>query len=110
MLRLRRGKWHGPRLCPKQWRRQRSPVFLTSLGGGVDLEAEATAREKEKSIAAKRVAAEAGAETRVRVEAKAEVRDWYVGILVVVLNKFKAASNGLNRAMVGSKEDTKEKL
>ena len=41
----------------------------------VKTEAGATAREKEKVIATKRVAAEAGAETRVRVEAKANVRN-----------------------------------
>ena len=60
-------------------------------------------------ISAKRVAAEGGAETRVRVEAKAEVRYLDVGILANVLNKIKAASNGLKRAMVGSKEETKDK-
>ena len=74
-----------------------------------DPEAEATARAKEKAIFAKTVAAEAGAETRVRVEAKAEVRDQDVGILTDVLNKVKAAFNGLKRAMVGAKEETKEK-
>ena len=73
-------------------------------------EAEATARAKEKYITSNRVAAEAGAETRFRVEAKAEVRDQDVGILTVVLNKFKAASNGLKRAMVVDEEDTKEKV
>ena len=60
-------------------------------------------------ISAKRVAAEGGAETRVRVEAKAEVRYLDVGILANVLNKIKAASNRLKRAMVGSKEETKDK-
>ena len=73
----------------------------------MEYEAEATARNKDKSIAAKRVAVEAGAETRVRVEAKAEVRDRDLGILTVVLNKVKAKSNRLKRAMVGAKEDTK---
>ena len=48
---------------------------------------------KETSIAAKRVVAEAGAETRVRVEAKSEVRDWDGGVLTDVLNKFKDVSN-----------------
>ena len=72
-------------------------------------EAEATARAKDKAISAKRVVVEAGAETRVRVEAKAEVRDRYLGIFTVFLNKVKAESNGLKRAMVGAKEDTKEK-
>ena len=52
---------------------------------------------------------EAVTETRVRVEAKAEVRDWYLVILTVALNKFKAESNGLKRAVVGAKEDNKEK-
>ena len=56
------------------------------------------------------MAAEAGAETRFRVEAKAEVRDRYVGILTVILNKVKAESNGLLRAMVEDEEDTKEKV
>ena len=73
-------------------------------------ESEATARAKEKAIAAKRVAAEAGAETRVKVEAKAEVRERDLGILTDILNKVKAESNGLKREMVGSKEDTKERL
>ena len=59
----------------------------------VDPEAKATERAKEKYIAAKRVTAEVVAETRVRVEAKADVRYQDVGILAVVLNKFKAASN-----------------
>ena len=47
--------------------------------------------------------AEAGAETRFRLESKAEVRDQYVGIFMDILNKFKAASNGLKRVVVGSK-------
>ena len=47
--------------------------------------------------------AEAGAETRFRLESKAEVRDQYVGILMDILNKVKAASNGLKRVVVGSK-------
>ena len=72
-------------------------------------EAEATARNKDKSIAAKRVAVEAGAETRVRVEAKSEVRDRDLGILTVVLNKVKAESNVFKKAVVGAKEDNKEK-
>ena len=72
-------------------------------------EAEATARAKEKYITSNRVAAEAGAETRFRVEAKAEVRDWDGGILTVILKKVKDASNVMKRVMVGSKEDTKEK-
>ena len=33
----------------------------------------------------------------------------YLGILTVVLNKVKAESNGFNSAMVGAKEDTKDK-
>ena len=57
----------------------------------MELEYEDTARAKEKSITAKRVEAEAGAETRVRVEAKAEVRDQDVGVLTDLLNKVKAA-------------------
>ena len=73
----------------------------------MDTEDEETAKEKEKDIYAKRVAAEAGAETRVRVEANAEVRDWDVGILTVVLNKVKTASKRLKMAMVGAEEDTK---
>ena len=73
-------------------------------------ESEGTARAKEKAIAAKRVAEEAGAETRVRVEAKSEVRERDVGILTDVLNKVKAESNGLKRAIVGSKEETKDRL
>ena len=64
---------------------------------------------KEKSIAAKRAAAEAGAVTRVRVKYKAEVRDRDMGILTEVLKTVKSASNGLKRAMVGSEEETKEK-
>ena len=65
---------------------------------------------KEKYITAKRMAAEAGAETRVRVEAKAEFMDRHVGILTFVLNKVNASSNGFKRAMVGAKEYTKEKV
>ena len=68
----------------------------------VELEAKATARSKEKDIAAKRVAAETGAEARIRVEAKAELNDLYVGILMDVLNNVKDESNRLKRAMVGS--------
>ena len=52
---------------------------------------------------------EAGAETRVRLEAKAEVRDQYVGIFTDVLNKVNAEFNGLKREMVGAEEETKEK-
>ena len=55
------------------------------------------------------MAAEAGDETRFRVKAKDEVRDWDVGILMDVLNKVKAAPNVLKRAMVGAEGDTKEK-
>ena len=66
-------------------------------------------RVKDKSINAKRVVAESGDVIRVRVEAKSEVRDRDVRILADVLNKVKSASNGLNRAVVGSKEDTKDK-
>ena len=72
----------------------------------VESEAEATARVKEKAITSKRMA-EAGDMNRFRVEAKAEVRDRDVEILTDILNKVKAASNGLKRAMVVSKEDTK---
>ena len=72
-------------------------------------EAKSALRAKEKIIGAKRVAAETGAETRVRVEAKAEIRKQYVGILTDALNKVKASFNRLKRAMVGSKEDTKER-
>ena len=75
----------------------------------MDPEAEATARAKDKATAAKRVVVEASTENRVRVEAKAEFRYWDLGILTVVLNKVKAESNGLKRAMVGAKEDTKDK-
>ena len=73
----------------------------------MDTEAEVTARVKEKEIAAKKVAAEAGTMTRVRVEARDEFRDRDVGILRDVLNKVKAESKGLKRAMVGAKEETK---
>ena len=52
---------------------------------------------------------ESGAETRFRVETKVEVRDQDLGIFTDVLNKVKAESNELKRAMVGTKEDTKEK-
>ena len=76
----------------------------------MDPESEATARAKEKAIAAKRVSAEPGAEARVRVEAKAEVRDQDVGILTDFLNKVKATPNGLKREMVGSEEETNEKV
>ena len=55
------------------------------------------------------MAAEADAETRVRVEVKVDVRDWDVEILTDVLNKVNAALNGLKRERVGSEEDTKEK-
>ena len=76
----------------------------------VDPEAEAAAMEEEKAIAAYMLAKEAGAETRVRVEAKADVRYRGVGILTDFLNKVKDASNDLNRAMVGSEKETKEKF
>ena len=56
----------------------------------MDPESEAAVRAKEKAISAKMVAAEAGVETGVRVEDKAEVRDRDVGILADVLKKFKA--------------------
>ena len=72
-------------------------------------EAEATVRERGEAIAANRVVVESGAETRFRVEAKAEVRDRDVGILTGVLNKVKAESKGLKRVMVGAEEDTKDK-
>ena len=74
----------------------------------MESEAEATARVKEKAINSKRVA-EAGAVTKVRVEAKAEVRYWDVGIFTDILHNVKAPYNELNRAMVVSKEETKEK-
>ena len=57
-------------------------------------------RAKEKAIAVKRVEAEDGADTRVRVEAKAEVRDRDMGIFTDILNKVKATSNGLKRVVV----------
>ena len=72
----------------------------------MDPESEATTIAKDKAIAAKRVVVEAGAETRVRVESKAEVRDRGEGIFTVFLNKVKAESNGLKRAMVGAEEET----
>ena len=72
-------------------------------------ESKATSRAKEKSIAAKRVAAEAGAGTRVRVEAKDEVRYQYVEILTDVLNKVKDEYNRTKMVLVGYKEETKEK-
>ena len=53
-------------------------------------ESEVTERVKDKEISAKRVAAEAGAVTRVRVKAKAEVGYQDLGILTDVLNKVKA--------------------
>ena len=68
----------------------------------MESKAEVTARLKEKSINSKRVA-EADAVTKVRVEAKAEVRDWDVGILADILNNVKAPYNGLKREMVLSK-------
>ena len=74
----------------------------------MESEAKATARVKEKAINSKRVA-EAGTVTRFRVETKAEVRDWDVGILADIFHIVKATSNGLKRAIVGTKEDTKEK-
>ena len=75
----------------------------------METKAKLMTRAKDKAIAVKSVAVEAGNETRVRVETKSEVRDRYLGILTVVLNKVKAESNGLKRSMVGAKEDTKEK-
>ena len=75
----------------------------------MDPESEVTERTKEKSISVKRVVLEAGAETRLRVAAKAEVGYRDVGILTDVLKKVNATSNRLKRAMVGSEEDTKEK-
>ena len=74
----------------------------------MDSEAKATERMKEKYINSKRVA-EAGYLIKFRVEAKAEVRDWDVGILTDILNSIKAASNGLKRAMIVSKEETNDK-
>ena len=74
----------------------------------VESEAEETARVKEKAINSKRVV-EAGAVTKVKVEAKAEVRNWDVGILAEILHNVKASSNRLERKMVVSKKDTKEK-
>ena len=47
--------------------------------------------------------------TKVRLEAKAEVRYWDVGIFTDILHNVKAPYNELNRAMVVSKEETKEK-
>ena len=47
--------------------------------------------------------------TKVRVEAKSEVRDWDVGILTEILHNVQAESSILKRAMVVSKEETKEK-
>ena len=76
----------------------------------MDPEADVTARAEDKAIYTKRLALEAGADTSVRVKAKAEVRYQYLGILMVVLSKVKDESNVLKREMVGSKEDTKEKL
>ena len=70
----------------------------------VDPEAEVTARAKDKYISTERVAAEADAETRVRVEAKDEVRDQDVGVFTEVLNKFKNANNGLKREIFVSEE------
>ena len=75
----------------------------------VEPEAKVTARKKEKAITEKRVAAEAGPETRVRVEANAEVRDRNVGILMEVLKKVEDSSNGLKREVVGAEEKIKEK-
>ena len=66
----------------------------------MDPKAKATARANDKAITTKRVAVEAGAETRVRAEDKAEVRDRNLGILTIVLNKVKAESNGLKMVMV----------
>ena len=74
----------------------------------VESEAEATARVKEKSINSKRVA-EAGDATKIKVETKVEVRDWDVGILTDILHNVKAPLKVLKRAVVVSKEDTKEK-
>ena len=72
-------------------------------------EAKVMVRAKEKVITANMVVVEAGSETRFRVEAKAEVRDRDVDILTDILKKDKAASNISNGAMVGAKEETKEK-
>ena len=55
------------------------------------------------------MAAEDDAETGVRVEANADVRNRDVGILTDFLSKVKATYNGLKREMVGAEEDTKEK-
>ena len=62
---------------------------------------------KEKAINSKRVA-EGGSVTKVRVEAKSEVRYWDVGILTDILHNVKAPYNGLKRVIVVSKEETKE--
>ena len=69
----------------------------------MDPAAEAMAREKDRSISAKRLVVEAGTEARVRVEAKDEAGDWDLGILKVALNKVNSESNGLKREMVGAK-------
>ena len=74
----------------------------------MESEAEETARVKEKDINSKRVV-EAGAVTKVKVEANAEFRDWDMGILTEILHNVKYPSNGLKRSVVVSKEDTKEK-
>ena len=66
-------------------------------------------RAEEKFIAAKRVLVDTGAETRGRLEAKAEVGDRDVGILTDVLNKVKSASNGLKSAVIGSEKEIKGK-
>ena len=58
-----------------------------------EAEARTRARLKEKAIAAKRVVEKSGGDTRIRFEAKFEVRDRNVGILLDVLNKVNAASN-----------------
>ena len=104
-LRLRRGQGNG--MMPNQGRRHKSPGLISRLGIRWILNPRRRQGQRRKLSPQRgwrrRLAAEAGADTRVRVEAKAEVRERDVGILMDVLNKVKAESNGLKRAMVGSK-------
>ena len=86
--------------------REKSDINRIAVKGRekMDPEAEAMARAKDRYISAKGLAVESGTETRVRVEAKDEVRDQDVGVFTEVLNKFKNANNGLKREIFVSEE------
>ena len=88
--------------CSKAKAREKAEIARISAEAREKMETEEEVRVmvKEKEIPEKRMEVEDGYVTKVRVEAKAEVRDWNVGILTDVLNKVKAVSNGLKSIIV----------